>query len=342
MRIAAEKSFEYAEEALSDIRKNACSASPMAFELWFTHVAGMNPKLSRELAKLLESNKPLDDNITQNLHDRFFSNPDVTKEVIAATDDVSAHVAKIIDRIANSGENYQTFSNSLNEALVDLESVEDKSQLRSLVEVLSNATNSMNEKNRELEKQLVDTQSELTTLKDDVNRIRDEAYTDGLTGIANRKRFDAALLETIEARRDEEIRSCLLLGDVDHFKSFNDKWGHQVGDQVLKLVAAGLSANTKGRDLVARYGGEEFAIILPDTNLSDAMGLADKLRNEISTRRLTRKTTNEVIGHVTISFGVAQIEYEDEPSDVIERADKCLYLAKDRGRNCVVGENELS
>ena len=308
MTLSADKTFEVADEAIKQIKAHAVSASPVSYELWFTHVAGLNPKLSVELEKALESRQPLTDAATQLLHHRHFTAELRANEVLTATEGVSSQVENVIENIVNASDDYRAFSGSLDNALTGLETVQEKTDLSALITALAEATSTISDKNAALEQQLQIAQEELATLRDDVHKIREEAYTDGLTGVANRKRFDREMEKTILALDDEEAGpACLVLGDVDHFKSFNDKWGHQVGDQVLKLVAGGLSANTKGQDLVARYGGEEFAIILPNTSLEDAVRLSDKLRAEIANRRLTKRSTNEVIGHVTISFGVARI-----------------------------------
>lgn len=342
MTIPAKKTFDVAEEAIRSIKEHATSASPMSYELWYTHIAGLNPKLSTELEKAIESDSMLTDAATQVLHERHFANELHAKEVLVATEGVSTQVEAVIKKIVTAGDDYRSFSGSLEDAMTGLETVNGESELSTLVSALAEATTTITKKNSTLEEQLNVAQTELASLRDDVHKIREEAYTDGLTGIANRKRFDREMEKTISGLEEDDAGpACLVLGDVDHFKSFNDKWGHQVGDQVLKLVASGLSANTKGQDLVARYGGEEFAIILPNTSLEDAIRLSDKLRGEIATRRLTKRSTNEVIGHVTISFGVARIRKDDSPVEVIERADRCLYKAKENGRNCVISEESL-
>ncbi|MEM6413875.1 MAG: diguanylate cyclase [Pseudomonadota bacterium] len=342
MTMSAKKSFEFADETIERIKESAASATPISYELWYTHVAGLNPKLSREIERAISDGTPLTEATTQDLHNRHFSNELQAAEVLEATEGVSTQVESVIEKITQAGNNYREFSGSLDEAMVTLDSVNSKPELSALISAITDATKNISNKNTSLEEELKDAREELAVLRNDVNKIREEAYTDGLTGIANRKQFDREMERTLSSLDDEEVGpACLVLGDVDHFKSFNDKWGHQVGDQVLKLVASGLQSNTKGQDLVARYGGEEFAIILPNTDLEDAIRLTDKLRGEIANRRLTKRSTNEVIGHVTVSFGVALIRKDEAAVDVIERADRCLYKAKENGRNCVISEEVL-
>ncbi|MEQ8178217.1 MAG: GGDEF domain-containing protein, partial [Amphiplicatus sp.] len=122
----------------------------------------------------------------------------------------------------------------------------------------------------------------------------------------------------------------------DHFKKFNDTWGHHIGDQVLKFVASVLEKNTKGKDSVARYGGEEFAIALPNTGIDNAEKLAEQIRIEISRRKLVSKTTNEDLGSITMSFGVAEFHPGATVDGLLQDADSALYRAKTAGRNMVV------
>jgi diguanylate cyclase len=132
----------------------------------------------------------------------------------------------------------------------------------------------------------------------------------------------------------------LLLCDIDHFKAFNDNWGHQTGDQVLRLVASCLSESVKGRDTAARYGGEEFAVLLRGTGLEDATLVAEQIRETVENKKLVKKSTGDVLGSITISIGVAEFGADEAADSVIRRADACLYGAKQHGRNLVVNQND--
>ena len=134
---------------------------------------------------------------------------------------------------------------------------------------------------------------------------------------------------------------CLLLADIDHFKTFNDTYGHTVGDQVLKLVARMLSQEIKGRDLAARYGGEEFTIILPDTALDGAVKLAQQLCAVLAHKELKNRESGKHFGQVTLSIGAALYRPGESPAQLINRADEALYRAKGKGRNRVISETEL-
>jgi diguanylate cyclase len=132
----------------------------------------------------------------------------------------------------------------------------------------------------------------------------------------------------------------LMMADVDYFKLFNDKYGRQTGDQVLRLVALSMKHNVKAQDITARYGGEEFVIALPNTMLRSAAAIADQIRRTVMGKELMRRSSGEKLGRVTISIGIAALRAGESPQSLIERAERCLYAAKHNGRNCVICETD--
>ena len=167
-----------------------------------------------------------------------------------------------------------------------------------------------------------------------------EALTDSLTRIANRKAFDAKLLELLSGENVDEGDNrdgfCLIIFDIDNFKSFNDAYGHQIGDHVLRLVANVLIDGIKGRDMAARYGGEEFAVLLPRTSAKGGIIVANALREAVGNKELLNKTTGEKLGQITLSAGVCFGNIGDDAADIVKLADEALYKAKCNGRNQVV------
>ena len=132
-----------------------------------------------------------------------------------------------------------------------------------------------------------------------------------------------------------------MLADIDHFKAFNDNYGHRIGDSVLKVVARNLKDAVKGADLPARYGGEEFAIIFPETELENAVIVANQIREKLAKKELKNSKNGASYGCVTLSIGVARYRSGEPLSDLIQRADEGLYQGKETGRNRVVSETEL-
>jgi len=211
-----------------------------------------------------------------------------------------------------------------------------------LVSAMLQETRVMQQRNQSLEERLAETTAEVQMLREHFEQARREALSDSLTGLANRKNFEQTLTLLAKAAQDSHEPLSLMLLDIDHFKHFNDRYGHQFGDQVLQLVARTLSDNVKGQDLAARYGGEEFALLLPRTRADQAVKLGDNLRMLIAGRKLVKRHTGEELGRITISAGVAEYRTGEALSSLVQRADAALYEAKRRGRNCVVAATEAA
>ncbi|MCF8105320.1 MAG: GGDEF domain-containing protein, partial [Desulfohalobiaceae bacterium] len=165
------------------------------------------------------------------------------------------------------------------------------------------------------------------------------SFQDGLTGVANRRLFEQTLdREWRRMTRNQSPLSLIML-DIDHFKAYNDTYGHQQGDWCLQQVAQQLKKSVKRPgDLAARYGGEEFAVILPHTGASGAMRLAEKIKDGVQQLDVPHEAS-PVAAHVTVSLGVAWRIPDDSaaPEDLVAAADSALYQAKAEGRNRVCG-----
>src|SRR4029077_9001592 len=192
----------------------------------------------------------------------------------------------------------------------------------------------MENKTKSLEGELQKSSEQVVELRGKLDDVRKESLTDPLTGISNRTACETWMDAALEAVVEGETVS-LMMCDIDHFKKFNDTWGHQTGDQVLRLVAACLSENTKGRDTAARYGGEEFSVLLRGTSLAAATKVADQIRATVETKKLVKKSTGDILGTITIPIGVPQFGRSEGVESVVRRPDACLYGAKHHGRNLV-------
>lgn len=160
-------------------------------------------------------------------------------------------------------------------------------------------------------------------------RLESLAFTDALTGLFNHRAMQDKLAEQFARARQGEHTFSLILADIDHFKRFNDTYGHQAGDEVLRTVAQVLRERSPSQSVVARYGGEELCILLPRYTLESAIEIAETLRQAVA-------STPTPYRQITASFGVAEyMPYMHAPSEVIEVADAALYEAKRAGRNCV-------
>lgn len=159
--------------------------------------------------------------------------------------------------------------------------------------------------------------------------IRYLATTDSLTGIANRRAFSAILAREVERAKRYGIPLSLAMYDIDNFKRVNDGFGHDTGDNVLQDITALVKKNIRTNDVVARWGGEEFMVLMPQTDLAAAGNAAEKLRQEIAQHRFDK------VNSLTVSFGLAAYEAQDDLNSLLKRVDDALYLAKGQGRNRV-------
>ncbi|MGM0531604.1 MAG: diguanylate cyclase, partial [Bacteroidota bacterium] len=176
----------------------------------------------------------------------------------------------------------------------------------------------------------------LSTVFTALGRMRQLAITDNMTGLYNRLHLESQLNHMWERIKRYRRDLSVVLMDIDHFKTLNDTLGHMQGDEVLKEFAQILSEEARAADIVGRYGGEEFVVILPETDRKDATVYAERLLKKIRDHVFC-KDTNEI--HLTVSMGISSINGEDEvniePDDLLEYADKAMYLAKNAGRNCI-------
>jgi diguanylate cyclase len=186
-----------------------------------------------------------------------------------------------------------------------------------------------------MKQQIQESRQEVATLRDRLEKVTEEALTDPLTGLANRKGLSKAVEAAVAPEEKLKSYPSLLMIDIDHFKKINDTYGHLLGDKVIKVVGETLKRQIKGKDTAARYGGEEFCVLLPDTGIKDATKVADNIRLTIENTKIKRVSDQQEIGKVTISIGVAYYQPEEPMADFFERADSALYQSKNEGRNRV-------
>ena len=229
-----------------------------------------------------------------------------------------------------------SYSKSLAQAHRNMHSLAKPDQVRALVKFLIAQNEKMQRDTAELRRNLEHSSSQIEKLRWNLAEAQELGLRDPLTSLSNRRCFDVNLAKEIEEAHAHGAAMCLVMGDIDSFKGINDTFGHQIGDEILKMFAKLLSSNVKGRDTVARFGGEEFAIILPETRLADAEHLTESIRSQLEGKELAVNNSGEPIGKITASFGIAQLGERDDADTLIQRADARLYEAKCAGRNRVV------
>ena len=335
-----ERTLVFAEIALGQIRALSQPASPRNFEIWYHYATGYNPSLNETINRTIEQKGTLSEADADHIYNTYIAPGRVREQIDTVGSRVLDEIKQVLDMIDAAAGSATSYSESLANASETLAGADDRETLRAVIERLLDGAKEMEINNKKLEARLSASKQEIQQLQQNLDAVRSESLTDPLTALSNRKFFDAALAEAIaEAAKINQPLS-LLMADVDHFKSFNDKYGHLTGDQVLRLVAVSVKQNVKGRDIAARYGGEEFVIALPNTALQSALTVADHIRHAVMNKELMKRSSGERLGRVTISIGVAVLRPNDTPQMLIERADGCLYAAKRNGRNRVICESD--
>lgn len=336
-----QRTLEYSFSALGMLKRAKIPPYPHFYELCYTYASGINEQLNERLNMLLGKENTLSmENVLQ-VYREFFDNPsDLESQLSNVSQEMSSKIDAVNRAMDEAIDTAEGYSGSLDRAAIKLGGALDPDMLQRLAAKLLADTKQMQEANQNLEEKLKASKNDISSLKRDLDTARRETMLDALTKIPNRKSFDQRIRQEFEAFAKTSKPFSLLMMDIDHFKAFNDNYGHQTGDQVLRLVAVTLKSNIKGRDHAARYGGEEFAAILPDTDIRGARLIAEKVRKAVHAKELLKRSTNQKLGRITVSIGAAQVQNEESLHELIERADACLYAAKRAGRNRVICETD--
>jgi diguanylate cyclase len=330
-----ERTMAFAEIAFGQIRALRQPASPRHFEVWYNYATGYKPSLNQAINEILTRSGTLSEAQIDEVYETYISAQRVADRIDSVGSQVMGEIEQVMAMIGAAAGNASSYSENLASVTKSLGGAADEPGVRAIVESLLQATKDMERNNLALEARLTASKQEINQLQENLEVVRHESLTDPLTSLSNRKFFDQSLLKAIGEARDKRQPLALLMTDIDHFKRFNDSYGHLTGDQVLRLVATSVKQNVRAHDIAARYGGEEFAVVLPNVPLESAAAIAEQIRSAVMTKELKKRSTGETLGRVTISIGVACLRAGDTPQMLIERADGCLYAAKRFGRNQV-------
>lgn len=335
-----DESRKVSQDTLAKLEELGISMSPENYTIWYYDLTHANPDLSKTLRLIEAQEKPFTNNICSQVYQRFFGTGQQTRVIDETCERMEKTMTSILSNMGSMTSEANSYGQALDGFEAQLNEPENVSEMRGMIQQVLSETRSMQDHTKQLEHALDESSKELAAISDHLVAARQQALTDGLTGIANRRCFDERLEDLTAEATNEGDALCLLIGDIDHFKAFNDTHGHRVGDQVLKQVALTLTQCIKGRDLGARYGGEEFAVILPQTDLSGAEKVSEQIRQSIEKKRIKMKSSGQTLGAITMSIGASQYVPGESPSALIERADRGLYRAKREGRNRTVIESE--
>lgn len=337
-----ERTMAFADIAMGQLKALKQPATPRNYEIWYTYATGYRADLNEAINSTLEKSSSLGVEEIDDIYENYLSPARFTDKLDGVGNKVMNEIEQVMAMVEASTGSASNYSQSLAGVTEQLDEKGglDREMLRNIVEGLVSATKEMEKNNKQLEERLKKSKTEISDLQANLEAVRSESLTDPLTTLSNRKFFDQSITKMIDDASKKNEPLALLVTDIDHFKKFNDTFGHLTGDQVLRLVAMSVKNNVKGQDVAARYGGEEFCVILPNTALRAAVTVAEHIRRAVMTKELVKRSTGEHLGRITISVGVSTYRPGDNPASMIERADACLYAAKHGGRNRVVCETD--
>jgi diguanylate cyclase len=340
--IRGPQAYSLAGRALQLMQEAQVWPTPLNYELWLHYARNPQGKLGRAIQDLLEHRTPITEALSEQLAAEHLPRGGLQDQIKDASEALSRELAAVSQAVETAQRDQAAYGRTLEGASKGLAGGSDAPAFKALVETLAAATKKVQTHSKALEQRLAASTSEVDQLRNRLEEARRDATTDGLTQLSNRKSFDEhfeRLRGLTAAGKGGPLTLALL--DIDHFKKFNDTWGHQTGDQVLRFVASVLSRHGKTPRFAARYGGEEFAMLFPGETPAQVSAALETIREEVASRILKRRSTNEDLGAVTISTGVATLRPNEKCAALTERADAALYSSKRNGRNRVTSAETL-
>jgi diguanylate cyclase len=328
-----------AEKAMGAITAQRVPPTPHNFHVWFKYALGNPVELKRTIDILIGGKRKFDAATNRDLYTTYVG--------AKGFDEAVAHqVSQQLHTVLASAQEFLSTAIADNRTQIEaISNVADRSKIgtdpRLLIETLMNELSKAATRATKLEAQFVEKSRELDMIRESLSQSEERARTDTLTGLPNRRALEEFCQSAQAAAMESGQPLSVFLIDIDHFKKFNDSFGHGVGDQVLRLVAKALHERVRDTDLAARYGGEELIAILPGADLAVCTVIAERIRSALSECKITRRSTGQELPGITVSIGVGQFLPGETMEELIDRCDRALYQAKKRGRNCIVTEREL-
>lgn len=333
---------ETAKKVLTRMSQMRVPVTPENYHVWFEHISGANPELSSVIDERIRNGQPFSEDVSSRLYEQFIG---LNRENLLekhAREQARALLRMVFEEILTAGTLATEYGDNLTRYAEALGETSELGDIKDIVRGLIQDTAQMAESSRRMRERLDEAKAEAEELKEQLQAAEREAYTDALTALHNRKAIDKRLDELHTAFCEHRESFSVIMADIDRFKALNDAYGHNVGDYVLKMTGETLIECVKGVDFPARYGGEEFIVALPSTGIAGAAAVAEHIRARMERKKLRVRDTGEMVGRITMSLGVSEVNSQDSVESLVKRADRALYLAKNSGRNNVKTERELT
>lgn len=297
--------------------------TPLNYAVAYEYVSGINQELVHALNQHIAS-RNVDPFVMESLSSEFINSmPEQDNKTIVGLSDNIDSMAEVCEQ-STSG-------------FIALdEQIKGKLESPEHVSAITNTVSKLQSAQEHLQHLVLEAQEQAAHIREELASAKLAALTDPLTNLKNRH----GLKNTFEMYVQEQHKSalCVAMVDIDHFKNFNDAYGHLIGDVILRRIAKLLSEQLEGIGEAFRYGGEEFLVMIPDVHCDKALAIAEEIREKVANLRFVSAKTKERLPKLTISIGLSEMKNSDEFDTIVARADDAMYKAKNAGRNRVVVE----
>ena len=314
--------FRLCHRAIELIGAARVLPNPPNFEIFYTYAHGSNKALSEAVDQKLSKQGTLTIADTDELYESYLTPGREGENIQAVGGKLDEEINQLMKIVQESIDSTEAFDVSLDQVNSGLGNGSDPERIKRIITTLVQATKKIGQGNHDRKERLTESGKQVGQFKRELDAIRSESLTDALTGVANRKSFDMTLDKEIAKAKSKGLPLCLSMIDIDHFKQFNDTFGHQAGDSVLKMAASLFKKEVRDGDHVARYGGEEFALILPVTNPEVEIEVTKRIRRSLMKKEFITRSTGESMGKITISAGIGIFKAEDSAQSLIARPGK--------------------
>jgi diguanylate cyclase len=329
------------KQTLPEMKKRSIASTPSNYAIWYEYVTGENKKLVSAINELDAKKTLFTAEVLQALYNQYISDAHESA-VNQLSESVREIIHSFLEKVIKEGDGLSNYAQTLASFSSQMNNANHLDDIKDLVHHLINETKKREEATQSMQTSLESMALEMKKLRAEVAKINSEATTDSLTKVNNRHTFDLEIEGFIAISKADSKSLCLVMINIDHFKIFNEKFGHSIGDKVLRFTASLIKNNIKGSDSVSRYGGEQFALLLPETSFEGALIVAENIRERLAKQTLSDSAEKIELGTITASFGVSAYQYGESSEQLIRKADKALNDAKKTGRNKVIGNNQKS
>ncbi len=329
----SEMAASYLKQAVPKMVTNSIPANPINYTLWYNYVSKKNPSLNSKLDHVIDSTGTCSPEQSEELYFSFVIE-EYLEDHNKSLENLTLLATQLLGHMNTAIEGSTSFDQQLAGNITRLSEVKTIENISEVISDVMQTTESIRLANSQFSDKMESANQEILALRHQLEEVEKQVYVDKLTQLYNRHAFDIQLKQLLEID-NVAIHVCLIIMDIDHFKSFNDEYGHIIGDRVLGRVGELVQDYCPEHAIGARYGGEEFAIIISNSSEQESADLAEGFRQRLEKLRITVKSSSKTLDNITASFGVTRFKLGESTETFIDRADKMLYKAKQSGRNRV-------